>query len=427
MQIKKTDENLPDGFYLARRETKDIIEGSGTFTLVNNLNEAQYYLEVSVSPIPLKDKEVPAISYLLSLAPVAFAAGKEDVSLDTASLDKDVTSVYGTDCEKVKPGEARSTVRVRVTDKASYLAVSSLPDLRNAKVELNEHDFNVMVYNLVDNNIEDMAIRTTKQTPEEICVEVTGYISGKNIFAAIDEALDRQKNGEEDNVTAENGGLAPSDLAETENGPQPEAEAKPEQPAKTDLAKKEPLYTPDESIPPPPVSESQTPSAEQEKEDYLQAKAASKGLIYITPTEFFNKTTSAKYAEILREMFVKSDYFYVTDKIELADYVIGSKVLRAKVDPINKDTNRMQMVIAVESRNTDSGETETEHQNRFVLFSSSENEQKVAAKLMKQLFEKAADKIITELEIAQRRKNNDAGLPAVITPVSTSTAKKGAL
>ena len=131
--------------------------------------------------------------FLLSLAPVAFAAGKEDVSLDTASLDKDVTSVYGTDCEKVKPGEARSTVRVRVTDKASYLAVSSLPDLRNAKVELNEHDFNVMVYNLVDNNIEDMAIRTTKQTPEEICVEVTGYISGKNIFAAIDEALDRQK------------------------------------------------------------------------------------------------------------------------------------------------------------------------------------------------------------------------------------------
>ena len=107
----------------------------------------------------------------------------------------------------------------------------------------------------------------------------------------------------------------------------------------------------------------------------------------------------------------------------MADYVIGSKVLRAKVDPINKDTNRMQMVIAVESRNTDSGETETEHQNRFVLFSSSENEQKVAAKLMKQLFEKAADKIITELEIA----HNDAGLPAVITPVSTSTAKKGAL
>ncbi len=55
------------------------------------------------------------------------------------------------------------------------------------------------------------------------------------------------------------------------------------------------------------------------------------------------------------------------------------------------------MVIVVESRNTDSGETETEHQNRFVLFSSSENEQKVAAKLMKQLFEKAADKIITRL------------------------------
>lgn len=67
MQVKKTAENLPDGFYLARRETKEIIEGSKTFTVVNTLNEAQYYLEISVSPIPLQGKELPGISYHLSL------------------------------------------------------------------------------------------------------------------------------------------------------------------------------------------------------------------------------------------------------------------------------------------------------------------------------------------------------------------------
>ena len=90
-------------------------------------------------------------------------------------------------------------------------------------------------------------------------------------------------------------------------------------------------------------------------------------------------------------MFVKSDYFYITDNPELADFIINSKILRAKVDPVNSNTNRLQMVVSVESENTDNKEKETEHQNRFVLFNSADNEQKVAAKLMKQLLEKASD------------------------------------
>lgn len=67
MQVKKSEEALPEGFYQARRETKEIIEGSKTFTVVSSLNEAQYYLEITISPIPLKDKTVPGISYHLSL------------------------------------------------------------------------------------------------------------------------------------------------------------------------------------------------------------------------------------------------------------------------------------------------------------------------------------------------------------------------
>ena len=196
-----------------------------------------------------------------------------------------------------------------------------------------------------------------------------------------------------------------------------------------DVSQKQALYEPE--APSDEVQQEipqtiEEPSSSQE-DDYLAAKAASKGLIFISPTEFFNNTSSAKYSEILREMFVKSEYFYITDKKELADFVITPKVLRAKVDPINAETNRLQMVISLESYNPATEETNTEHQNRFVLFNSSEDEQEVASKLMKQLFAKAADKIITELEIKQRKKNNDAGLPPIITPVSNSPAKTGAL
>lgn len=357
------------------------------------------------------------------LGALSAQAADNDVSLDTSSLDGDVISVYGTDCEKIKAGEARSTVRVRVTDKASYLAVSSLPDLKNAHVELNDHDFNVMVYNLVDNSIEDMAIRTTKQTPDEICVEVTGYISGKNIFAAIDEALNRQKNSSEPE----------EEINETQQDVEQVEDTKPVsqeiQSSEVDVSQKQALYAPETPAPEtqPEIPQTIEEPASTQEDDYLAAKAASKGLIFIAPTEFFNNTSSAKYSEILREMFVKSEYFYITDKKELADFVITPKVLRAKVDPINSETNRLQMVISLESYNPATEETDTEHQNRFVLFNSSEDEQEVASKLMKQLFSKAADKIITELEIKQRKKNNDAGLPSVITPVSNSPVKTGAL
>ncbi len=147
-------------------------------------------------------------------------------------------------------------------------------------------------------------------------------------------------------------------------------------------------------------------------------------MVYIAPTTFFNNTSSSKYSKFLSDVFGKSNYFYLTDNAELADYVINAKVLRAKVDPINKDTNRMQMVIALESKNVNSGETETEHQNRFLLFNASENEQTVAQKLMKQLFEKACDKIITKSDIEVRKKTNAAGLPSVITPAAAPQLKK---
>lgn len=347
-------------------------------------------------------------------------ASETEVSLDVASLGGDVVSVYGKDCEKIKPGEARSTVRVRVTDKASYLAVSTLPDLKNAHIELNDHDFNVMVYNLVDNSIEDMAIRTTKQTAEEICVEVTGYITGKNIFSAIDEALNKQKNmqSDEDETAQEEVEIMTSNDKDGEKTtPLSEQE----------ISQKEVLYVPDTQQTDNKQSEPTITPEQEEQNKYIEAKAASKGLIFVSPTEFFNNTTSDKYSDILREMFVKSDYFYVTDKKELADFVITPKVLRAKVDPINSETNRLQMVIAIEYVNADKEETETQHQNRFVLFNSSEDEQQVAANLMRQLFEKATDQIITELEIKQRKKNNEAGLPSVITPAPSSLLKPDAL
>ena len=39
---------MPDGIYSAARTTRDIIEGSKTFKVVNDMKEADYYLETVI-------------------------------------------------------------------------------------------------------------------------------------------------------------------------------------------------------------------------------------------------------------------------------------------------------------------------------------------------------------------------------------------
>lgn len=67
MEIKKASEDMPNGFYYARKVSKDIIEGSRTFHVVNNLNDADYYIETVVDKIPLENTQVPAIKYTMTL------------------------------------------------------------------------------------------------------------------------------------------------------------------------------------------------------------------------------------------------------------------------------------------------------------------------------------------------------------------------
>ena len=48
-QIVKTAPELPDGFYTAQRAVKDIVKGSGTFVVVDKMEDATYILETSVN------------------------------------------------------------------------------------------------------------------------------------------------------------------------------------------------------------------------------------------------------------------------------------------------------------------------------------------------------------------------------------------
>lgn len=331
-----------------------------------------------------------------ALALTVNAAAAEDISggmaLDATSLDDNVISVYSEACEKIKQDEPKSSVRMRATDKASFNAVSRTTEVSELSEEFDRHNFNVLVYNIVDNYVEDLAVRTTRQDSENICVEVTGYVKKENVA----QAAENMRQAKQEPQTEQSGELTEQDLTDNVSG-QESASEQPE-------TKISPTEEPRNLLP--------ETAAGQSDENKETAENKEK-LLYIAPVEFYNNTTSESHTQSIRELFANNPDFYITDKEDLADYVIRSKVLRAKVDPINSNTNRLQMVLAMGVKIKDSGTTSVEHQNRFILFSSEEDEQKVAADLMKKLFKKAAEPVLSKIENDIRKKSDNGSL---ITP-----------
>lgn len=64
-QVIKKSPNLPDGFHTARQALREITGKSGTFVLVNNIEEADYILEPTVSEFNAAG--LPAIIFRIDL------------------------------------------------------------------------------------------------------------------------------------------------------------------------------------------------------------------------------------------------------------------------------------------------------------------------------------------------------------------------
>ena len=126
---------------------------------------------------------------LFNLAILFYVLLMSSVYAEVVTEESDALSIYGEACEEFKADEQNASTRLKATDKASYGAVSSLAEIVNIKDSFDEHDYNMLIYTLVDEYIEDMSTKTTRQDQQQICVEVSGYITPENIGKAIDETI----------------------------------------------------------------------------------------------------------------------------------------------------------------------------------------------------------------------------------------------
>lgn len=134
------------------------------------------------------------------------------------------------------------------------------------------------------------------------------------------------------------------------------------------------------------------------KADTLQDKR----LIYIENMSMWNGETTNHYYDYLSGLFSHSDYFYVTDAQnaqEFADYVISPSLSYAKVERIDKQHHKMQMVveIAVTSPHDSDFAGLGVKQNHFILFAADKNEQEIADVLIRKLIKRASGEITEKL------------------------------
>jgi len=323
-----------------------------------------------------------------------------------AEGDVNLISLFGKACEAIKPGEAKSSVRVRATDKASFKSVENLSELSSYRDKLSAHDFNVLVYGIVDNYIEDLSVKTTKQDEEEICVETTGFLHSENILKAIDENYQKFAPQAVAEETPNNADYPQALDIEDENALVPAVTPFPPAPELTDAA---------------PAASTEQPAAKEEKKE---VSAATSGLskVFIEKTKFFNGMTTNAYFDDLKNIVLQKQGITITQDKNSADYILSPEVLRAKVDAINNQTNRLQMVVSLELFNVQKESSIKEHQNRFILFESKEDEQTVASSLMKKLFAQAGNVIVNN--ISTKTPGALMNRDAIITPAGAEKIRR---
>lgn len=340
----------------------------------------------------------------------------------------DIVKIKGEACEKFVPGQSKSSIRVRVTDKASYKAVSQVENLADVRSRMLEHDFNVIVYNLVDNYVRDLMVRTTSQNDKELCVKVTGALLASDIDTVVanyspntpaPEYDIKEAAGIEEEVLTEEDELEPAVPAEPDaevlySGPEElEQERQAAEAAETETALSTEILPGGENALPTPVTAENVQPAAQPAAPVPAVEE--KANVYVGPVEFNNNTHSAKPSQVLKDMFADTEGYRLVDNPGAAGYVFLPKVLKAKVDALNSQTKRIQMVVSLQLQVQNSSISFSEHQNRFVLFESGENEQEIAQKLLHKLLRKAGRKLFEKVEQAEAKRKAQ-GLPQIITP-----------
>lgn len=267
-------------------------------------------------------------------------------------------------CDEKQEGFDAKTMEYRAVDKASLIAVKSSGLIQKNGQNLTPAVIDIIAYRLIDEYLLNVKHEVTISEPNRVCVKVSGdlEIADDELKALIKE---HKKAAEPARIN-------------------PEAEVK--------MAKEV--------------------AAEVEKATSFKPQSLKeKKLLFIENMKFWDGSDTNHYTQMLKEQFSGSDYYYVTDNKDLADFVVTPSLNKSAVDKIDISNHKMQM--AVELRTVSPTETDfvpiQQEQTHFILFAADKDEQEIADNLIKKLLtaaSKDADAKINRFLQNELEKNN---------------------
>ena len=253
-------------------------------------------------------------------------------------------------CEKLIDDESVAGARNRAIDKAVFLALKTSPQLQEDKNLLNDHDLNVMIYRLVDDYVQDLTSKVTKSDEDKVCVEISGFINPQSIELVREEFKPNRQYRD---------------------------------------------YNPDDAI--------QIAKDLEQNINLKPQNLENLALVYVEPLVYFNGKSSVKHAAFLKDKIKDNPYYFLTEKKDLADYVITPKLLKAKVDSLDASHKRIQMVVTLEISGL-KDDIVIVSQNRFLLYFAQDNQNDITTRLLQKLLEAAGADAVRKIEMAEQQK-----------------------
>ena len=255
-------------------------------------------------------------------------------------------SVEASACDDRQANDDKQTAENRAIDKACMSAVKLSGILQRNYPDLSEHAGDLITYRIIDENLKDVEHQVTLENESRVCVRIKGVvqISADELAQLVEEY--KQSDAPQD-----------AQIIEAVEEIKAKMAIKPQNP-------------------------------DEQK------------LIYISEMNFWNGTETSHYSEYLTGLMAQSDYFYVTDKMDLADYILLPRLIQAEVDEIDSQNHKMKMIVELEiiARRDDDFLPLNERQNHFILFAASKNEQEVADTLIRKLLSRAATALMQKMD-----------------------------
>ncbi len=234
-------------------------------------------------------------------------------------------------------------IYLKAYDNVAYLAVKTSKYINKKTKIIDNYDFSILAYKIIDKALNDIVTTTIKDDNNEICLKFEAILDVQKA----DEILNNYDNKEIKNEEIK-------EISKSINESLPKS-----------------IYEAKDSIP----------------------------LIYIKDLEYYNKKTTNVYTPNISEELSFEPRILITENKELADYYIFPKLVKSAVDVIDDKNSRYSMSLVLEVSNLEGEIIIREEKKRYIIISNNDDIQEIAHKMINKLIKEASSSIKEKISV----------------------------